>query len=183
MTRVAYLIGVSGSRKGCIAGRLKDDIQVVPGDCVRDRARGRLGGGGSAPHDEWERCDYYLRNFDMVDTFAAVLADLCPELSNDRAVLAEGLNLGHDRWRNALRDALRVRGIAVSEEQLFWIDPPPRVVLHNRQQRGRTAQRNESLEEVTEHCKYYHERVAHHRSRRYQDADELIRAIREFLLR
>jgi predicted kinase len=182
VTRVAYLFGVSGSGKGHIAEGLEKDVQVIPGDRLRDEAARRLCPEGGGPSDPWKRWDYYLRTFDVPPTFSAILGERRPRLSNNRPILAEGFNLGHDDWREALRAALTARGIAITAERIFWIDPPAKVIWENRRRRGRKAQSKESLETVRQHRGCYHQWVSHHVSCRYHDAEEAIRAIREFLL-
>ena len=182
MTRLACLFGVSGCGKGYIAERFERDVQVIPGDRLRDEAARRLSPQRNGPSDPWKRWDYYLRTFDVPSTFSAILAERRPPLSNDRPVLAEGFNLGHDAWREAFRAALMAQGITISEDRSFWIDPPAALIWKNRQRRGRKAQRKESLETVRQHRDCYREWVSHHSSCRYDDAEQAIQTIREFLL-
>jgi len=182
VTKVAYLIGVSGSGKGYIACRLEDDVQVIKADRLRDKAEHRLSIHYSHLPDEWTRCDNLLRRGNAAREFSAILAALRLPLSRDPPLLAEGISLGHDRWREALRTALVCQGITITDERVFWIDCNPELVWKYRQERGRKGQRNETVEEVREHRDYYHERVSHHLICRYEDTLEAIRAIRGFLL-
>lgn len=184
MTKVAYLFGVSGSWKTYIAEQLGNDVQVIKVDALRDNAAKRLFPQNRPTGDEWERCAYFLGNPNLPSEFSGILGELRPPLSDDRPLLAEGISLGHDRWRQAFRTALKSQGITITEEaeRLFWIHPPPEVVWHNRQHRGRKGQRGESLDEVRQHCDRYHEWVRHHLSCLYEDPDKAIRAIRQFLL-
>jgi hypothetical protein len=182
VTRVAYLFGVSGSGKGYVAQRLQADVQIIPGDRLRDETARRLSPQGSGPSDPWKGWDHYLRSFDVPSTFSAILGERRPPLSNERPILVEGFHLGHDDWREAFRTALMARGITMSAERVFWIDPPATVIWENRRRRGRKAQSKESLETVRQHCACYHQWVSHHRSCRYEDAEQTIQAIRGFLL-
>jgi hypothetical protein len=110
------------------------------------------------------------------------MAELWPQLPNDGPVLAEGFDLGHDVFRGAFRSALIARGITMAAEQVFWFDPPPEAILERRRERDRKSQRNETLETVRPNRAWYHEGVNPDFAR-YEDTEEGIRAIREFLLR
>lgn len=182
MARVAYLIGVSGSWKTFIGKQLPKAVKVIKADSLRDKAVNRLFSHNKPRGDEWERCDHLLGNPGLPGEFSAILSDL--QLSDDRPILAEGISLGHDRWREAFRTALASVGITIAPqgERLFWIHPPPEVVWHNRLHRDRRGQRAESLDEVRQHCETYHKWVQRHSSFLYKDPDEVTQAIKEFLL-
>ena len=184
MGKVAYVFGVSGAWKSYIAEQMEKDVQLIEIDKLRDKAVDRLFPHNRLRGDEWERCARLVAHPNLRSVFTAILAEFWPELSDDRPILAEGISLGHDSWRQAFRRALISKGITITEERerLFWIHPPPEIVWHNRQHRGRKGQRGESLDEVRQHCDWYDERVSHHSGRGYTDVDELVGAIREFFL-
>ena len=125
MTKIAYLIGASGSGKGFIAKQLEKDVKLIIVDWLHHRAADRLSRTDVRPWYNWERWDDHLRTLDVVPTFAELLAELWPDLTADRPILAEGVILAHDRWREAFRSALVRRGIPVTDERIFWIDPLP----------------------------------------------------------
>ena len=179
MTKVAYLIGPSGSGKGYIAARVKEDARAIEVDRLRDKAERQLHVHYRRLPDEWRRCDNLLRTKKVPSELSAVLAELQPPLSDERSLLAEGISLGHDCWREAFRTALVCRGITITDERVFWVDPPAEVIWRNRQQRGREDQRNETLETVREHRDYYAERLSHDLISRHEDATE---ALGQFLL-
>lgn len=184
MTKLAYLIGVSGSGKGYIAHRLQrlqEELQVVPCDCVRDMAARVLPRDENAPSDAWARWDWFLRTSDVASALSAVLWKHGPKLADARPVLAEGFDLGHDGFRGALRDALVLQGMTITDERVFWIDPAPEAVWEQRQRRARLRQSSESVETVRLHCRWYRERVSYELIQRHEDPQEVIRAIRNFL--
>ena len=137
MARVAYLIGVSGSWKTYVGKQLQNDVKVIEVDGLRDQAVNRLFFRNKPSGDEWERCDYLLANPKLPSEFRAILSE--SRVPDHGPILAEGISLGHDRWRDAFRTALISLGVTIPAqgERLFWIHPPPEVVWHNRLHRDR----------------------------------------------
>jgi hypothetical protein len=182
MTNIAYLIGVNGSGKGYIAKQLEEDLQVLTVDWLHHKAADRLSPEDNRPWYNWERWDDHLGALDVVTTFTELFAELWPNLSNARPILAEALILGHHRWRQAFRKALVRRGIEIGDERIFWIHPSAKELLKFRQQRGRPDQQAETLEVVTQHRNWFNDRANSDWGSPYEDAEATVRDIRQYLL-
>ena len=181
MPKVGFLIGISGTGKGYVSKSLAKEAEVVEFDGLRDKALARLFPDGRIPSDLWNRWDAALEQHDVSSVISDLFKLNLPALSNDRPLLAEGIDLAHNGVRGAFRAALIARGIEITEERVFWLDPPAEVVKAHRGNRGRANQQTESLEAVKQHRQYYAERIGHDVVYRYEASDDLLRVLREFL--
>jgi hypothetical protein len=184
MTRLAYLIGLSGCGKSSLASRLATNCPCllhIDTDDIRDRAAKHLAPRDNRPIDDSSRWEEHMRDFDVPELFGKLVADRHPAVLQKQQILAEGFMLGDSGWLAAFQEGLRRIDVAVQQESVFWLDPAPEEVLKKRKARNRSSQTGETLADVESHVQNYRERVTSCVDRRSASQDAIARSVAESL--
>ncbi len=196
---IAYLIGMQGAGKGWVAKRLKeelgDKLASITGDLVMERTARRL-------------CTYLKDGHGWDFRFWREMAESCnlrsafrrtimrlresrniAAFDSTKVYLAEATLLGVPEVRTEFHAALKEEDSRIPDSEsfwmrsaVFWLDVAPEVALQRIKERDRLNERDLDQEEVTKRHAGFASTVAETANFRSGDSEEVITAIKGFLL-
>lgn len=183
MAKIAYVIGKRGAGKGHLAEQFANSATVIEIDSLLRRAATRL-----CPFVKgdcvwkWELWRVLLSHAHVQPAIQYALTDtLVTDLGTGRPIVAEGSILWMDNFRQVFAQALRECAVTLSEERVFWLDPPAEEVLKHIKQRNLPNERHYDLELLRRELLSYRKHAHNHSSSRFEDAALAKAAVEEFL--
>jgi hypothetical protein len=182
MTKIAYIVGVTGAGKGHVADSLNSVSHVITVDGIQHFAGTRL-----APFSiagavwNWEFWRSLLKHNDVPSAIQLAIENRHPGSLNDGIpIVAEAAILAMDDWRKAFAEALHRIDVTVDNEAIFWLDPPVEQLLLNIQTRDRPNQRDFDQKKAEDSRQWYRSQAKHLLHCRYESAETVTAAVQRF---
>lgn len=181
MTKIAYLTGVSGAGKSHIAKLFPKNIHVIEIDPIKEHSALRLCPSLKSDVDAWQFWKAMSKFCDVRTAISITFKERNALPYNPpQSILAEATILVLDEWRFAFRQALEDSGISITNEKLFWFDPPTEILLSRIKKKRNLKQHNLDLQKAQQRQVSFRTRAEGYIDYRYSDSNILVSEISEY---